>query len=452
MSLPRRPLQLPYTSGHQLFELVRTQAYPVLLDSGQLVAPKASAPFGRFDIVSANPQKLWRTSAPSLPPDWQALEPPRTSIDAEWAHLPFCSGWIGYLSYDAGAWFEPSLPPATHTEIHLPLAHWGYYAWALVTDHQAQSTYLVGDYPTELAHQLSTQLAQPSLPLTKDFSLLAPFRSNMDFAAYAQAFTQVQAYLQAGDAYQINLAQRFSAPYQGDTWQAYLALRQATPAPFAAYLEVGEGQAVLSLSPERFLQVDPQGKVQTKPIKGTRARGRTPAEDAALAQELQQAAKDQAENLMIVDLLRNDLNRVCQTHTVKVPHLFALESFANVHHLVSTVEGQLAPPYALLPLLAASFPGGSITGAPKIRAMQIIDELEPHHRSLYCGALGYLDDRGHMDMNICIRTLIADQGHLYAWGGGGLVADSECAAEYQETLIKVGRLLQALDPEFAPLS
>jgi para-aminobenzoate synthetase component 1 len=207
-----------------------------------------------------------------------------------------------------------------------------------------------------------------------------------------------------------------------------------------------DDKAVLSLSPERFLDVR-DGRVETRPIKGTRARGATPQEDRALAQALIESAKDRAENVMIVDLLRNDLSRVCTPGSVRVPQLCGLESYANVHHLVSVVTGELSAGHSPLDLLAAAFPGGSITGAPKVRAMQIIDELEPSRRSVYCGSLGYVDVRGHMDTSIAIRTAVADNGQLHLWGGGGLVADSEEQAEYRETLDKISRLMEALtDP------
>jgi len=203
-------------------------------------------------------------------------------------------------------------------------------------------------------------------------------------------------------------------------------------------------QAVLSLSPERFIQCR-DGLVETRPIKGTRPRVRTPEEDRALSDELLSSTKDRAENVMIVDLLRNDLGRVCTPGSIRVPQLCQLESYPNVHHLVSVVQGQLAAQHSPLSLLTAAFPGGSITGAPKIRAMQIIDELEPCQRSVYCGSLGYIDVRGSMDTSIAIRTMVADDGALHVWGGGGLVADSKADEEYTETLDKIRHLIDALE-------
>ena len=276
------------------------------------------------------------------------------------------------------------------------------------------------------------------------FQLTAPFATDITAEQYQQAIERIHAYIQAGDCYQVNFAQRFRAQYEGDPWVAYQALRVACPTPFAGYLSLADGDAILSLSPERFVKVS-QRQVETRPIKGTRPRGKTPAEDAAYAEELLASKKDRAENLMIVDLLRNDLGRTCRTGSVRVPQLFGLESYPNVHHLVSVVTGELGAEKDALDLLGGSFPGGSITGAPKIRSMQIIDELEPSRRSLYCGSLLYLDVRGEMDSSIAIRSLLAENGQISCWGGGGIVADSQWEAEYQETFTKVRVLMQTLE-------
>ena len=244
----------------------------------------------------------------------------------------------------------------------------------------------------------------------------------------------------------MNLAQRFSAPCTGDSWEAYKELRKRAPTPFSAFLTLKEG-AILSLSPERFIQV--RGlSVETKPIKGTRPRGDNADLDRKLKEELISSPKDRAENLMIVDLLRNDLGRSCKTGSIKVPKLFDVESYANVHHLVTTVEAELDSPTDSLRLLEGSFPGGSITGAPKIRAMEIIEELEPHRRSAYCGSIGYIGFNGNVDTSICIRTLVCHQQRIHCWAGGGIVADSECSAEYQETFDKVSNLVAPLEKMF----
>ena len=221
-------------------------------------------------------------------------------------------------------------------------------------------------------------------------------------------------------------------------------MRSACPTPFAGYQALGGGDAILSLSPERFIRVS-QGQVETRPIKGTRPRGRSAEEDRAQADELLASPKDRAENLMIVDLLRNDLGRSCAIGSVRVPELFALESYPNVHHLVSAVTGRLAEDKDALDLIVSSFPGGSITGAPKIRAMEIIDELEPTRRSIYCGSLLYLDVRGELDSSIAIRTVLVKDGQASCWGGGGIVADSDWQEEYRESITKVKVLMATLE-------
>jgi para-aminobenzoate synthetase component 1 len=266
--------------------------------------------------------------------------------------------------------------------------------------------------------------------------------SNFTPKSYARAFTAVQNYLHAGDCYQINLAQRFSAAASGDALTAYLRLRSKSPAPYSAFLKLPKTQ-ILCASPERFLRVQ-NGRLETKPIKGTRPRSSDARQDSQLADELRNHPKDRAENLMIVDLLRSDLGKNCAPGSVNVPKLFEVESYANVHHLVSTVEGTLAEGRDALDVLRDCFPGGSVTGAPKLRAMQIIGELEPHRRGIYCGSIGYVGFDGNMDTNIAIRTLVYSNDEISCWAGGGIVADSEMAAEFQETMDKASAMLELM--------
>lgn len=373
--------------------------------------------------------------------------------------LPFCGGALGYVGYDAGRTIEPMPDLAAH-DIGLPDLAFGIYAGSLVLDKQQRQLWYVdcrGDAKNRWLLQ-QQWFEQRRLQKTMDvaatakhnnppillpaFSLQSDWQANLTKTDYFAKFTQIQQYLQSGDCYQINLAQRFSAQYQGDEWQAYLALRETNAAPFSAFLRLNQG-VVLSISPERFLELK-QRIVETKPIKGTKPRYADPMLDQQSADSLQLSPKDRAENVMIVDLLRNDLGKVCKTGTVKVPALFSIESFPAVHHLVSTIVGELADDYHAADLLRAAFPGGSITGAPKIRAMQIIEELEPCRRSVYCGAIGYISQHGHMDTNIAIRTLVCANQQIYCWAGGGIVADSNAASEYQETFDKVARILPVL--------
>ena len=251
-------------------------------------------------------------------------------------------------------------------------------------------------------------------------------------------------YILAGDIFQANLSQRFEAALSADAISLYRRLRTLNPAPFAAYFETPQF-AVVSASPERFIRVDAGGHVETRPIKGTTPRGIGPEHDAHLGRALTESEKDRAENLMIVDLLRNDLSKACRPGSVRVPELFTLEHYSTVHHLVSTVVGELAHGNDAIDLLRAAFPGGSITGAPKVRAMEIIAELEPSRRGVYCGALGYMSGTGAADTSIVIRTYLLRGGRAYFSAGGGIVADSEPEAEYHETLDKARALISALD-------
>ena len=265
-------------------------------------------------------------------------------------------------------------------------------------------------------------------------------RSTFTGPAYARAVRQAIELILAGDVFQVNLSQRFEAPAPGEPDAAYLRLREASPAPFGAFFRSGDA-VVLSNSPERFVRVDRNGLVQTRPIKGTRPRHRDPRRDRALAAELAASVKDRAENLMIVDLLRNDISRVCEPGHVRAVDLFRVESYATVHHLVSTIEGRLRKDRGRVDLLRAAFPSGSVTGAPKLRAMEIIAELEPVARGPYCGAIGYLGFAGDMDTSVSIRIAVSVGGRMVFHAGGAVVADSDPKAEYEETLFKARALL-----------
>lgn len=449
--------QLPFSSGTQLLLAVKHLDWPILLDSdAALTSSLPTAMAGRFSIAAAAPSKKLEIYNQQQLAELEQLRPLKSTglvkestlfnnpkINA----LPFIGGWLGYWSYDAGRLFEEQQPQQAKQDLNLPLICMGYYDWALVTDHLLQETWLVGEFSQQLVADITQHLNNKKTCQANSFKISQPFVSNLSYADYQTRFNQVQALLLSGDVYQVNLAQRFSASYQGDLYQAWQLLREQIAAPFSAFMDFGT-TTILSLSPERFLQASAEGLVETKPIKGTRPRGKTAQEDQQLANELLSSSKDRAENLMIVDLLRNDLGKVCKPGSIKVPDLFTLESFTNVHHLVSRITGQLAAGKDNLDLLTASFPGGSITGAPKLSAMQIIDALEPQQRNVYCGSIGYLDKRGGMDFNIAIRTFIAHQNQLHISAGGGLVADSNGASEYQETLDKVSRLIRCLQPSF----
>ncbi|BAP45542.1 aminodeoxychorismate synthase component I [Pseudomonas sp. LJDD11] len=437
---------LPYSPDPGVyFARIRQAPGAVLLDSGRPTAQR-----GRFDLCSAWPlETLQCQQQESGEAFLQRLRQALTQLGSAdlptGCELPFAGGLMGYLGYDFGRRLE-TLPGQSVDDLQLADAQIGLYAWALISDHQAATSQLM--FHPALAsterQRLIELFSQPGDNRVDTFRLHSPFAANLSADQYRAAFTRLQHYIQAGDCYQVNLTQRFQATCSGDPWAAYTALREACPTPFSGYIPLAEGAALLSVSPERFVQVH-QGQVETRPIKGTRPRSLDADEDQRLADELLASPKDRAENLMIVDLLRNDMGRNCRTGSVRVPELFSIESYPNVHHLVSSITGELAADRDALDLLGGSFPGGSITGAPKIRAMQIIDELEPQRRALYCGSLLYLDVRGEMDSSIAIRSLLVKDGKVSCWAGGGIVADSQCEAEYQECFTKVGVLLRTLE-------
>lgn len=454
MSLHRHAL--PYCQdAAQQFAVIAAQPWAIYLDSGQ-----PGSQYGHYDILVAEPfltlvtdgtettltdrngQRMSSDDPFTLLRD--ALAPYTQPAQA----LPFTGGAIGYFSYDLARRME-QLPELAEDGEHIPQMMVGVYDWALVVDHRLKQCWLVSHqlHPATvqrwpaLCAMFEAAAVQPAPP-PASFQLTTPVESNLDAAAYAAAFERIQRYIHDGDCYQVNLAQRFSAQAVGDPWAAYLHLRQISPAPFMAYMHL-PGLQVLSASPERFLQV--RGRhVETRPIKGTRPRAADHLQDQRNAEELSASLKDRAENVMIVDLLRNDIGKTCALGSVRAERLFALESFANVHHLVSTVTGTLSEGMTALELLRGCFPGGSITGAPKLRSMEIIEELEPHRRGLYCGAIAYIGFDGNMDSNIAIRTAVYSHGQIRFWAGGGIVADSEMQREYSETWDKAAAMLQLM--------
>jgi len=451
----------------------RIEALPYFEDSAALFAPWAERHWavfldsgfphsrqGRYDIIAADPiitlvtrDKLTEIRAGEnrrLSPEdpFVLVKQALGETSANSADLPFCGGAIGYFSYDLARRLEKLPAIAADTE-NIPDMAVGIYDWALVVDHLERRSFLVsaGRDPAtaarwpHLIHAFS-QIQTIGWPRGR-FSVTGGVAANMSHAAYVQAFRRIQHYIREGDCYQVNLAQRFSADCEGNPWGAYETLRHINPAPFSAFLNLPQVQ-ILSSSPERFLKcVD--GVVETKPIKGTRPRSPNPEADMYSSLALSESLKDRAENLMIVDLLRNDIGKNCIPGSVNVPKLFDVESYTTVHHLVSTVRGQLSPSQHALDLLRDCFPGGSITGAPKIRSMEIIEELEPNRRGVYCGSIGYVGFDGNMDSNIAIRTLVHSDNSIRFWAGGGIVADSEAESEYQECFHKAAAMLTLLE-------
>ncbi|MCS6865768.1 MAG: aminodeoxychorismate synthase component I [Gemmataceae bacterium] len=434
-------------------------------------------PRGRYSYVAAAPHNICRGPAPAAADE---LFSSQRAVLASFRLTPipglppFQGGIAGLFGYGLHRSLE-RIAPCRFDEFAVPDFATAVYPWVVSFDHRQQRAWLVatgfpatGPARADHARQQLQQVLQwlrsstpphqpgaspttqgivaasdlcPQFPLPHSRGVTSNFRRD----DYEATIRRAVDYIHAGDCFQVNLAQRLLAPLRDDPLRLYDRLRQRNPAPFAAYFDLGDFQ-ILSASPERFLRLHPHGEVETRPIKGTRPRGRTPEAETTLLRDLTTNPKDRAENVMIVDLLRNDLGKVCVWGSVRVPVVCEVESFRFVHHLVSEVRGQLRPGLGPLDLLVAAFPGGSVTGAPKVRAMEIIAELEPTARGPYCGCLGWIGFDAAMDTNILIRTFTAGRGWLQFPVGGGIVADSDPAREYDETLHKAAGLLQSLSP------
>lgn len=456
----------------ELFALFLSDPHPFWLDSS-----RAGSVMGRYSFMGSSPFLILKTYGSRLLQEeggrqtccqgspFRTLRGLLERFRTQQRELPFSAGAVGFFSYDLGRTVE-KLPILAANDLEVPDIFLGFYDRAVVIDHQTKRLYLSAtglplageaakakavadlDKLTLRIESGKTDLCNNDPWLEADVSPTEICR-HFTPSAYQQAVLKAKEYISSGDIYQVNLTQRFTAPLKMAPFQLYRRLRRANPAPFAAYLDCGEDLRILSSSPERFLLLE-NGQVETRPIKGTRPRGQTPEEDRDRRQELLSSEKDRAELVMIIDLERNDLGRVCSYGTVRVPELITLEEYATVFHLVSTVKGTLAPGKDVVDLLKASFPGGSITGAPKIRAMEIIEELEPVRRGIYTGAIGYLGFDGRTDLNIAIRTLINKGDRVYLQVGGGIVADSDPRLEYEETLHKARAMLKSLGGERFP--
>jgi len=469
--MERRPLieeiRTPLTAA-EAFELFQDQRNSVFLDSG--MDPNR---LGRYSFIGIDPflvmssrgnqvsltSKNRQENEQGNPFDvlGRLLETYR--LDTGSSSIPFCGGAAGYLSYDLCHFIE-RLPTTATDDLMLPESYFCFYDTVMAFDNLEGKACVISTGFPELDDKNRLKRAKLRLEETKvrlisshrqnlrknsysaGKTTEAVLKSNFTPADYVNAVNRVREYIAAGDVFQVNLSQRFETELAVTPYELFRRLRQINPAPFAGYLNF-DGVIIVSASPERFLRVE-RDCVETRPIKGTRPRGKNPVEDAIFSQELLNSPKDRAENVMIVDLERNDLGRVCQYGTVKVTELAILETFPTVFHLTSTVTGRLNPDKNRVDLLKATFPGGSITGAPKVRAMEIIDELEPTRRSVYTGAIGYLSFGGNMDLNIVIRTFIIKGNKAYFQVGGGIIYDSNAEAEYEETLDKAKALIQAL--------
>ncbi len=453
----------------EAFELFHQRPFSFFLDSG--MDPEN---LGRYSFIGSDPFLVLKSRGNEIafldPKEgeskrgnpFEALDEllKEYTIEPCPSPTPFVGGVVGYFSYDLCHFIE-RLPSTAVDDLQLPECYLAFYDLVLTFDHLEGKTYIASSgFPEqeeekrlkraaerlqEVKERLLTRPSPPTkepIPSRNNRALGITLRSNFSRQEYLKAVEAAREHIAAGDIFQVNLSQRFEAGLPIPPYELYRHLRHINPAPFAAYLNLDE-VTVLSASPERFLKL--RGDlVETRPMKGTRPRGNSASEDEALARELQNSIKDKAENVMIVDLERNDLGKVCRFGTVQVRELWTLEKYATVFQLTSTVEGRLRQGENRIDLLKACFPGGSITGAPKVRAMEIIDELEPTKRSIYTGSIGYLSFSGEMDLNIVIRTILVKNEKAYLQVGGGIVYDSAPEAEYQETLDKAKALFQAL--------
>ena len=456
-------------TAFDLFQLLADEPHSFFLDSGM------NAPgLGRYSFIGSHPFLIFRSKGTNLQFNWRDRVEKRSGnpFDALReilnqfqfsllpGELPFIGG-VGYLGYPLRRFIE-ELPATAHDDLKLPDCYFAFYDAVVAFDHLSNQVYLcrsnVKDGSVNRHQQQVEKLRSILQSENHHLQLYAeafkscaahftksPIRSNLSKVDYLSTVQRAKAYIASGDVYQVNLSQRLSTFSDLPPPELYACLRQLSPVPYGAYLHCGDFH-ILSASPERFLHFSPSSRtVETRPIKGTRPRGLTPELDRKLAAELLHSEKDLAELLMIVDLERNDLGRVCEIASIHVPERVALESYSNIHHLVATVRGTLRRNADRIDLLKSCFPGGSITGAPKIRAMELIDELEPTARGVYTGAIGYFGFDGTMDLNIAIRTCILKEGRAYFHVGGGIVADSEPEAEYQETLDKASSWMAVLE-------
>lgn len=484
------PLALPFWRYAALY---RSSAYSFLLDSA-----KDPDKLGRYSFLGGDPvlvYKAWRRPGEGLEAggsievlrfadasgttlESPALEARQGDVfedlrrtlgpynvaagDYPQLPLPFLGGAVGYFGYEAG-YFVEELPDVAEDDIDLPDIYLMVVDTCLGHCHRSGVSYL-----SVIGRGTSRQVAEEQARRRRDALLEriaafeaepppewqgpppaatngveVPVKSFFDAASYSALVEQAKEHIYAGDIYEVCTTHRLEAPYDGPAWDLYQELRRINPAPFACYLEFPEA-SVVSSSPERFLRLDRNRVAESRPIKGTRPRGVSPEEDEATARELASSVKDRAENMMIVDLVRNDFGRVCEFHTVRVPELMVVEKYATVFQLVSTIQGHLMEGYDGLDLIQACFPGGSMTGAPKIEAMKIIDRLEPVKRGIYSGSIGYIDFTGALDLNIVIRTFVVKDGRCFYNVGGAVVSDSDPLGEYRESMDKAAALTDSL--------
>lgn len=442
----------------ELYLLFQNAPYSFFLDSGM-----NHEDLGRFSFIGADPFVVFKSKGENIVlmekgagqkryrgnPFDELQQLLNAYQHPEREFLPFIGGAVGYFAYDLCHFIE-DLPRRAVDDMHLPDCYMGLYDSIVAVDHLTKKTYIAALGIREAAPAVIQKIEQKILshrhvrPMlnVKKKQRSPRFTSNFTKEAYVKAIEKIREYISNGDIYQANMTQRFECELQETPLELYAKLRHINPAPFASYLDFGEGR-IVSSSPERFLRIQDR-VIETRPIKGTRPRGKTQAEDLANRAELVKSEKDRAELLMIVDLERNDLGKIAKIGTVQVPELFHVETYATVHHLVATITAEIREEYGIIDCIKAMFPGGSITGAPKIRSMEIIDELEPTQRNIYTGSIGYIGLNGDADLNIAIRTIICKDNRAYFQAGGGIVWDSDPVLEYEESLHKIQAHIHAM--------
>jgi para-aminobenzoate synthetase component I len=438
-------------TGSQIFDrLFRHEKIATLLESPSINSTERST-LTRYSICAGSPQIIADRSQIFTPKVGEILDCLRgllsttkdlSQIDLP-AHLPFTGGWLGWLGYEL-AWEIEKLPNISADPLHFPVAYWYAPSAFAILDHWDQVLHL----SASTTAKLDELVARLALSIDENEHAESEISNPTDVhfltsgSEYQQAIIRAKEYIQAGDIFQTNLSLRFSTQTSLNSWQIYQRLQQINPSPFASYWQTPWG-SMISCSPERLVQLQQQ-QATTRPIAGTRKRGKSQEEDCQLAEELLTNTKEIAEHIMLVDLERNDLGRVCQWGSVEVDELLSIERYSHVMHLVSNVRGQLDRQFDSIDLIRAMFPGGTITGCPKVRCMEIIAELEPFPRNLFYGSCGYLDWRGNLDLNILIRTLLYHEGTVWGQVGAGIVADSHPEREWLESLQKAAAQIAAL--------
>ncbi|CAD83505.1 para-aminobenzoate synthase component I [Candidatus Blochmanniella floridana] len=448
-------IEFPYHphSSLKLFKSLSSNPWSILLYSGY----DNKHPDSRFDILVTNPSLTLTTydkittisynnkNKTSNQDPFLLLKKYTQIYQLKTDHnypIPFQGGFIGVFGYDLVRNIE-LIPTLAQKDIHLPDMAIGFYKWAIISDHKTLKNYLVThNDPKPILNWIHQQYAYNDKHM-QSFQLLNAWQSNITINEYSKKFKIIKKHLKMGNCYQICLSQRFKAPYIGHEWTAFRYLLNYNTAPFSAFIRLPNYSSILSFSPERFIKLK-NSNIITQPIKGTLVKLKNTKEDQKQKQKLSQSSKDQSENLMIVDLLRNDIGKVAIPGSIQVTRLFEIQSFSQVHHMVSTIIGKLDNKFSAIDLLKACFPGGSITGAPKIQAMKLIETLEPHRRSVWSGSIGYLSCCGNMDTNISIRTLLTNKYNLFCTVGSGIIFESKQDLEYQEMQDKISTLLTPL--------